>query len=158
MFWHKQMCDLVQISRKFSHMITRYQLSQKMDKRVKVHVLCTKTTKDQSLESITERNRMDLQATTIVLRLTQLLLHEIRFSTESRALYFLFTVACVVLDQPEHGVRIHNHIQRTFFPSTCHLSHFFTGFFEIHVESPSQSYRDGKIFMTNVRTMLAFDT
>ncbi len=157
-FWHEYMGVLVQISHKFFVMIKAYTPSQKTTKLVKVHVLCTKTTQDQSIEAITERNRMDLQATTIVLRLTQLLLHEIRFSTESGAMYFLFMVACVLLDQPEHGVRVHNHIQRTFFPSTCHLSDFFSGFFEIPVQTPSRPYIDGKIFMAKVKTMLAFDT
>ena len=157
-FWHEYMGDLVQISQKFFNMIKSFRPSEKTTNVVKVHVLCSQTTKEQSIASIRERNRMDMQATTILLRLTQLLLHEIQFSTESSATYFLFLVACVLLDQPEHGVRIHSQLQRTFFPSTCQLSDFFNGFFEIQVDTPSQSYKYGKMFMTKVRTMLAFDT
>lgn len=143
-FWHNHMGTLLRISSTFFDMIESFTPSKK-------------TTKDQSIASITERNRMDLQVTTIVLRFTQLLLREIRFSTKIHAMYFLFTVACVILDQPEHVVRIHSHMERTFFPSTCQLSDFFSGFFEIHVEQQSQSYKDGKMFMAKVRTILAFD-
>lgn len=154
MFWSSNTLKLQQIITRFMASLKTYTPPFDPSQQVKVITLNTPS-KDQTPEDKIRGDRLDLQATTSLLRLVQIFLGDISIGDAQECLCFLFTLACVVLQQPHNAKKIWSQLRSTFFKANSYLREFMEGILGQESSSDTNIYtNDGKAFLCGIGRIL----
>lgn len=154
MFWSSATLQLQEIVNRVKKAVDAF--VPPFDPSQKVTLVALNTPcEDQTPENKTRTNRLDLQATTCLLRLVQIFLGELVFGDPQDCMNFLFTLACVVLQQPHNAKKMWHQLRSTFFKTNSYLREFMEGMFGQEPSSDTNTYTDdGKAFLGSVRRIL----
>lgn len=153
MFWSSSALQLQQIITRFMASLKTYKPPFDPSQQVKFITLNTPS-KDQTPKDKLRTDRLDLQATTSLLRLFQIFTGDIAFDNTQACFCFFFTLACVVLQQPHNATKIWMQLNSTFFKANSYLREFMEGILGQESSSDIVYTQDGNHFLDGIRRIL----
>lgn len=154
MFWSSSTLQLQQIITRFMDSLGTYTPPFGTCHKVKIVTLDTPPSEEQTPKDKLRTDRLDLQATTSLLRLVQIFIGDIAFDNTQACFCFFFTLACVVLQQPHNAKKIWSQLSSTFFKANSYLREFMEGILGQESSSDTLYTQDGNHFLDGIRRIL----